>query len=62
MGAAGTRGVASARLAPPAPTVAETREVVDAAIEDAIRELQVGIQFLKLRRLELGIPAEGLGK
>ncbi|MFZ0700062.1 MAG: hypothetical protein WAN74_07755 [Thermoplasmata archaeon] len=62
MQGSGSKAAASARLAPLAPTVAETREVVDAAIEDAIRELQVGIQFLKLRRLELGMPAEGLGQ
>ena len=35
------------------PTVTEAREVVAASIDDAIRELEVTIRYLQLRRREL---------
>ena len=36
-----------------APTVGEVREATRGAIDDAIRELQVAIKYLELRRQEL---------
>ena len=35
------------------PTVAETREVVAGAIDEAIRDLEIAIRYLQLRKREL---------
>ncbi len=40
-----------------APTAAEAREVTASAIDDAIRELQVAIRYLELRKRELDRPS-----
>ena len=36
-----------------APTVAEARETVPQAIDDAIRDLEIAIRYLQLRKREL---------